>query len=246
MRFRKTRSFRRTRRRRWDMQTYRDCDRMLEYFTDNNSSCNSPQIYADLVCGPVSSTDAQMTSAASRGMSFGGGHLQIRYNSAILASTEAPCSHAIKVVSALVKLPLLEDDLTPAYLPNLAIARSQLSVVHATQSDTDEDVLWLWDDQLDLLNVACNTNGGNTTCAFDNTDLVCNFGDNMKSWYAIPAIASFGRMRHEVQIKTKRRLKEREAIFLLTEYVNGGPVSGGDFTLWPIQRNVYFRYAVHP
>jgi len=228
------------------MQTFRDCERDLTYITDRASTCNDPQIFADLVCGPVASTDTPQIAGAMRAMMYGGGHLQIRYNSAIIATDEGPCSHPIKVVTALVKLPLLEDDLTPAYLPNLAVARSQLSVVHQTQSDNDEDIVWVWDEQIDLLNAACATNGGNTNCGFDFASCIATGSDIFKSWFAIPAIAMYGRARRDETLRARRRLKEREALFLLTEIVNGGAQNGGDFVNWPIRRNVYFRYAVRP
>jgi len=228
------------------MQTFRDCERQLIYDTDRESTCNDPQIFADLVCGPIASTDTPMIAGATRAMMYGGGHLQIRYNTAILASSEAACSHSIKVITALVVLPLLEDDLTPAYLPNLAIARTQLSIVHATQSDNDENIVWLWDEQLDLLNVSCATGGGGTPCPFDDTGTgVCADGDNLpKSWFAIPAISMFGRARRDETLRARRRMREREALFLLTEFINGGQQLAGDFVSWPIRRNVYFRYAV--
>jgi len=227
------------------MQTYRDCERTLNYEVDFAWTCNNPQIFADLVCGPVASTDSPMVQGAGRGMMYGGGHLAIRYNSAVLASSEAPCLHSIKVISALVVLPLLEDDLTPAYLPNLAIARSQLSVVHATQSDTDENILWVWDEQLDLININCNTGGGVTPCPF--FDLSCKFETDtpLSAWIA-GGFTQFGRMRRDETLRARRRLREREAIFLLTEIVNGAAQTTGDVINWPIRRNVYFRYAVRP
>lgn len=228
------------------MQTFRDCERELPYDTTRSSTCNDPQIFADMVCGPVASTDTPQLPGAMRAMMYGGGHLQIRYNSALLSTDEGPCSHSIKVVSALVKLPLLEDDITPAYLPNLAIARSQNSIVHVTQSDNDEDIVWVWDEQLDLLNFACSTNGGDDQCPFDFDSCIATGSDIFKSWFAIPAIASFGRARRDETLRARRRLREREALFLLTEFVNGSVQTTGNLSIWPIRRNVYFRYAVRP
>jgi len=246
MAFRKRRRFIR-RRRSWDMQTWRECERTLNYAVDSDSQCATPQIFADLVCGPIASTDSPMISGAMRAMMWGGAHLQIRYNASIFASTEAPCSHSIKVVTALIKLPLLEDDVTPAYLPNLTVTRRQDSVVHQTQSDTDEDILWLWDDQLDLFNASCNTDSGNVPCGLTNCPPSCCTDGNIPlGWFATPAIVQFGRMRHERVLKSRRRLKEREALFLLTEFVNGGPQVTGNIFQWPIRRNVYMRYAVRP
>jgi len=241
---RRTRRFPRRRRARWDMQTFRDCERALGYDVVLDSTCANPQTVADLVCGPIASTASPMVAGATSGLMYGGGHLQVRYNTAILATNEGPCSHSIKVVTALVVLPLLEDDLTPAYLPNLAIARSQLSVVHATQGDTDEDILWIWDEQLDLVNVSCNTEGGDTNCPFDGSS--CTSGDETKSWFLLPAIGMFARARRDETLRSRRRLRERQAIFLLTSFVNGGPQLTGNISVWPIRRNVYFRYAVRP
>lgn len=191
-----------------------------------------------------------MVQGASRAMMFGGGHLQIRYNSAVFASDEAACSHSLKVVSAIAKLPLMPDDLTPVYLPNLAVARSQLSVVPSTEGDTDEDILWYWDQQLDLTNMACTVNGpgGTTDCFFTKTTGICHTsgGESSIGFEVAGAFAHFGRTELMTRIKVKRRLKEREALFLLTEYVNGGGQPTGDVNVWPIRRNVYFRYAVRP
>jgi len=227
------------------MQTWRECERTLNYDVEFDGNCSNPQIFADLVCGPIASAAGVMqVSGAMRGLSWGGAHLQIRYNSAILASTEAPCSHGIKIVTALVKLPLLEDDVTPAYLPNLCVTRRQDSVVHATQSDTDEDILWLWDDQLDLINIACNTGGGEIPCGLTTCPPSCCTSESVLGWFTIPALTSFGRMKHETRLKSRRRLKEREALFLITEFVNGGSQTSGNVGLWPIRRNVYMRYAV--
>jgi len=230
------------------MQTWRECERTLNYDVEFDGNCSNPQIFADLVCGPIASAAGVMqVSGAMRGLSWGGAHLQIRYNSAILASSEAPCSHGIKIVTALIKLPLLEDDVTPAYLPNLCVTRRQDSVVHSTQSDTDEDILWLWDEQLDLMNISCNTAAGAVPCGLTNCPPSCCTEDNIPiGAFILPAIAQFGRMKHETRLKSRRRLKEREALFLLTEIVNGGSQTTGNVGLWPIRRNVYMRYAVRP
>lgn len=232
------------------MQTFRECERDLLYATDANSTCNAPQTFADMVCGPIASTDSPQVAAATRAMMFGGGHLQLRYNSAIISSDEAPCLHSIKVVTALIVLPLLEDDQTPAYIPNLAITRRQDSVVHATQADTDENILWLYDEQLDLLNLSCQTGGGSTQCPFflcaSNGGGTCCNGDSDVGFNVATTVAHYGRFRVDHTVRVRRRLKEREAIFLLTEFVNGGAQEAGDFVDWPIRRNVYFRYAVRP
>jgi len=243
---RRTRRFPRRRRARWDMQTFRDCERALGYDVVLDSTCANPQTVADLVCGPIASTDSPMVAGATSGLMYGGGHLQVRYNTAILATNEGPCSHSIKVVTALVVLPLLEDDLTPAYLPNLAIARSQLSVVHSTQGDTDENILYWNSKQLYFGNISCL---GSAEAPCEDSPSNCAPAGCDFSNYRFMFIRAFSNAlhgRHEVttRIKVKRRLKEREALFLLTEFVH--EVTSIHSFNWPVRRTVYHRYAVRP
>lgn len=228
------------------MQTFRECERTLPHTFADNWTCNNPLIYADYVCGIGPSTSQnQMKPGAARFLTFGGGHLQIRYNAAVYSHADMPCPFSVKVVSALLVLPLLEDDVTPAYLPNLAISRSQLSVVPATQSDTDENILWIEDTQLDLMNLSCNSNfPENSVCVWNVpqcSDPGLPAGDVVGTSGAL-----YGRWEARRRIRTKRRLKEREALFLLTEYVSniGAFTDPPPLEPWVIRRNVNFRYAV--
>jgi len=240
---RRTTRFRRSFRRRWDMQTFRDCERELQLVVDNTATCDDPQIFADYLCGIGPSISPQMKAGASRLVTFGGGHLRFRYNAAILNSDEMPCHVAVKVVTALVVLPLLEDDLTPAYLPNLVVARSQLSVVPRTESDTDENILYWHDYQLQLTNISC------VGCSDEDCNPGCDQGGNggpgdrifvmMKS---IDGVMN-GRFDVDFHLKAKRRLREREALFLLSEFVSAPSAACPSFT-WPIHRNAYLRYAI--
>lgn len=229
-------------RRRWDMQTFRDCERQVDLDVETLWTCAEPQIFADYVCGIGPSTSPQMKSGAARFITFGGGHLRVRYNTAVLQHSNMPCNLDIKVVTALVVLPLLEDDLTPAYLPTLAVARAQLSIVPATESDTDENVVWWHDDQLWMQNIACfgGPPDGNIPC-FPG----CNTSTDSPFAFFLfgSAAALHGRMAVDMHVKAKRRLREREALFLLTQYVTNQAFDGAQST-WPIRRNVYFRYAV--
>jgi len=181
-------------------------------------------------------------------VTFGGGHLQVRYNTALYDDTLMPCGFALKVITALVVLPLLEDDLTPAYLPNLAIARSQLSVVPATQSDTDENLLFWEDDQLDLLNLACQSEVcvGDTTDCLTRKGCIASSSDVTTGMLVTSTLVQFGRMNMRRRIRTKRRLREREALFLITEYINNGSFCDDPPPRenWLIERNVNFRFAV--
>jgi len=233
-------------RRRWDMQTFRDCDRSMDLAIDQLvPSCSAPQIFADYLCGIGPSTSPQMKPGASRTLTYGGGHLHVEYHVAQVSGQNFPCSFAFQVVTAIVKLPLLEDDLTPAYLPNVMVSRSQLSVVPSTESDTDEDVLYWTSDQLFALNIDCSVGGNN--CARVIVGTGCsnsgdNIGANALAFIEYGTTVLHGRSVFDHQVKTKRRLKEREALFLLTEY-RWGTVGSAD-NAWPVRRTVYHRYAV--
>jgi len=224
------------------MQTFRDCDRSVDLDIVNTvTSCSNPQIFADFLCGIGPSTAPQMKSGASRAVMYGGGHLHVEYHAAQVQGQSWPCTFAFQVVTAIAKLPLLEDDLTPAYLPNLVVARSQLSVVPSTESDTDEDVLFWTSDQMLAVNIDCNV-GGNPCFAAGN-----NCGDFSANSNVFPLIVAgtvvlHGRSVFDTRIKVKRRIKEREALFLLTEY-RWGTVGSADAN-FPVRRTVYHRYAV--
>lgn len=245
-RFRRRRSFRR--RAKWDMQTFRDCERQVDLDLTSSQcetrQCNeNPQIFADLLCGPIASSATPQIQGASRAMMYGGGHLKYRYDVSTINSSNMPCTFNVKVVTALVVLPLIEDDLTPAYLPNLAIARSQLSVVQRTESDTDENILYWNDANLIAYNHACS--GLNGACF--PTPTGCTAAETIAmSLSVLPmAAALYGRQEVETRIRVRRRLREREALFLLTEYVYGQGQCDAQID-WPIRRTVYHRYAVRP
>jgi len=44
-------------------------------------------------------------------------------------------------------------------------------------------------------------------------------------------------------VKARRRLREREALFLISEFVAVWSFNA-DAGAWPVHRNCYFRYAV--
>jgi len=241
------RTFRRRRRVKWDMQTFRDCERRVDLDTDETPShpCSNPLIYADYLCGVGPSTAGlQNAPGASRAIVYGGGYLEYSYHVAQFSSTDQPCTFALKCITAIAKLPLLEDDLTPAYLPNLAIARSQLSVVPATESDEDEDLLYWHDRQLLATNVECDACGDGTPCMPHPSS--CPSGDGVND-NMLPTIVSistglYGREEVTTRIKSRRRIKEREALFFLTQFIWTAACSGS--FPWPVLRTVYHRYAV--
>jgi hypothetical protein len=228
------------------MQTFRLCEQQLDFKPGFAGTCNLPSIDAIKVLSLTTGTSATpQKPGASRSLLFGGGHLRVRYNSAIIDHNDCPCSHAVHMVSALAVLPLLEDDLTPAYLPNLTRTRTFDSVVLSSQSDQDEDILWWHDDQLDITNAAC-IGGGATPCIFAGTDCsgsATTLAADRVNLLEAHAGALYGRATVDHRVRVKRRLKERQALFFLTEFFsNVGPFS--DCPGWPFRRNVYLRYAV--
>jgi len=236
------------------MQTFRDCERNVPLDTTSGTAhpCSNPLIYADYLCGVGPSTAGlQNAAGASRAIMYGGGYLEYSLHVAIFNSSEMPCSFAFKAITAIIKLPLLEDDLTPAYLPNLAIARSQLSVVPATESDEDEDILYWHDRQLLATNIACVACSNNATNCVSfasgcptGGDSVC--GELLCTINAGAAV-QYGREEVQTRIKARRRIREREALFLINEFVWTNPCAQTSFDFdWPVLRTVYHRYAVRP
>lgn len=241
MRFRRRRFTPRRRRATWDMQTYRICEQDLGIDFTQLSTCNDPEIHVDYICGVGDpSNGTSLVEGASRAVMFGGGFLQVRYNAASLKSDDLPCHPSVQVVTALVVLPLLSaNELTPAYLPNLMVTRQQASIVTATKSDTDENILWWWGEQLDLANLQCSDADSNS--CWPNNDVLCHDGDAHVQVLGTAA-ALYGRLGIRERIKVKRRLDERHALFLTTQMAHNFVLDPG--ASWPLRRNVYLRYAV--
>jgi len=242
---RSRRTFRRRRRTRWDMQTFRLCENEIELTNGAfQADCNDPLIVVTKVLG----TSADEIPRARRSLLFGGGHLQLRYNAAIVDHDDCPCPHALHVVSALVKLPLLEDQSTPAYLPNLAVTRTFDSVVAASMADNDEDILWWNSEQMDLLNISCT--GGGAQCMHSDIGSGCVptfFANDIvgPAGYTVAhASALYGRMKIDRRIAVKRRLREREALFLYHAVFSALGNQFADCPTWPLRVNAYLRYAV--
>jgi len=246
MAFRRTRRPTRRFRRKWDMQTFRDCERQVDVaiLEDSFLTCGAPQTIADYVCGLGTSTGLQMKTGASRSLTFGGGHLRIRLNSAVYDDSEMPCGFPVKVVLALCVLPTKEDEITPAYLPNLAVARSQLSVVVSTQSDSDENIVWWYDEQLDLTNLACTFDNGGDCPILSGCHFPAGSDTPTSGLYLFTHTgALYGRFTVDMHVKAKRRLQERQALYLIQHYVTGANFASPREN-WKVRRNVYFRYAV--
>jgi len=233
------------------MQTFRLCENVLDTKDGFSATCAAPAIDAVKVLAPSASTGLSAEApGASRGVIFGGGHLHLRYNMAIVNHDDCPCSHAMHLVAALVVLPLLEDENTPAYLPALTVSRTFNSVVASTQSDNDENILWWSDNQLDLTNMAC-FNGLQGACPIRALGSQCANtadlpGSHVGALLEAHAGALYGRWTIDHHVRVKRRLREREALFLVTEWFSNLGNAFGDCPEWPFRVNAYMRYAVRP
>lgn len=241
--FRRRRRFTRgaRRRARWDMQTFRECETQISIDFLTGSTCDTPQIEVVYICGtgnPAVGTD--MVEGISPAMMYGGGFLQIRWNAAVVNDSDAPCHPSVSVTNALVVLPVNRADPTaPLYLPNIIKSRSQVALSYDDKSDSDENILWWWQEQLDLASTSC---GGANACAnWPNDDVLCRDGDATVTILG-NAAALYGRVGVRERVRVKRRLTEAQALFLVT---NINTNSNGDIDFqWPVRRNVYHRYAV--
>jgi len=227
------------------MQTFRLCENVLPLEDGFIRTCSSPAIDVVKVLAPSSSTGMSAEAqGASRGLIFGGGHLHLRYNMAVVNHTDCPCSHAVHLVAALVVLPLLEDENTPAYLPSLTISRTFNSVVASTQSDNDENILWWSDYQFDVANLACS-NSVQGNCAIRNQGSTCDeASERIGPVIEAQTAALYGRWTVDHHVRVKRRLREREALFLVTEWFSNLGNNFADCPGWPFRINAYLRYAV--
>jgi len=239
---RKGRPFMRRRRRsRWDMQTFRECDRQLNVDFTRVLTCNDPQVYADYVMGVgEADTNTEIVQGVSKAVMFGGGHLQVEYHGAFVENGELPCHPSVRVVTALVVLPLFPlGSLSPAYIPNPMITRTQTSVVSQTQADNDEDWLWWWGEQLDLAN-AVSSGVGSSNCWPANNAASLDGDGRVQVLGSIAAL--YGRASRIDRVRVKRRCDEKHALFLLTAYAHNTNVETDQ--TWPVRRSVYLRYAV--
>lgn len=234
------------RRRRWDMQTFRLCESVGEFKDGFQGTCNFPHTDLVKILAPTGGALGTEASLGQRGLMFGGGLLRLRVNAAIIDSDLCPCSHAVHMVNALVVLPLLEDGVTPAYIPTLTGTRTFDSATAVGNSDKDEDVLWWHDEQLDVLNLACS-NSIQNLCPIRSSGTNCSV-DTISDVTGAPteahASALYGRFVIEHRVRVKRRLQERQALFLATAFFSGIPFDFDECPTWPFRLNVYLRYAV--
>lgn len=241
--------FRRRSRARVEMQTFRECTRELLIPWNIVNTCANPLTFADYVTGMGDpSTNTEIGPALMRALRFRGGVGQCHYHLGIpQTDDDCPCQASILAVTSLVVLPLEKGSrIVPAYLPNMAISRNQLSVVTATKADTEENVLWWRSEQLDFGKSDC-TDPASLQC-WPNNDIACKDGD---AWVQMigTAIGMYGRTwgRGEFRVRVGRRLDDLHALFLVTHLITGD----GSGDVYPdcgirVQRQFYLRYAVSP
>jgi len=230
------------------MQTFRECSRDLEVVLDPGVpfSCNNPLIFADvvLVVGDMSGMVLEK-AGANRHVTFAGGHGQIAYAIQFCpGDTQLPLNMSFRLYTALMVLPLQETSaVAPAVLPNISASRSQLSVVFATQSDSERRILWYRFDRLHWTNVDPTTDG---PCEGDpcvnSTDRAY---DTRRDGISVAAAAQWGRtqgsLAEQFRVKARARLTEREGLFLVTNIVPTEACGGGTLAIF---RDAYLRYAV--
>jgi len=246
----RSRGFRgRSRRRfraKWDMQTFQDCNR--GFLLQGEATCAVPLLFADYVCGMERASGTVIQAAgAGRALRFGGGHRFHRYGVDASSGQHAgqPCLITFGIVTALVILPLFEgSEITPAYIPNLLNARSQLSVVTGSQSDTMDRVLWRTYNRVVLLN-AQGTAAGSAW--------PCTTGASTDQWELLftSAVAALNANTERDPdrmgtVKARARLDEKHALYLTTQIEWGSGVNINTEAPVTLFREFYLRFAVRP
>jgi len=229
------------------MQTFRDCSRDLEIdMTDTGApfTCANPLIFADLVLAVGDNSGMVLEKAgANRAVTFAGGHGQISYAMQLCpGDSQLPTTMSFRVYTALMVLPLQEaSGIAPAVLPNIAQSRSQLSIVYATQSDSERRILWYRFDKLHWANEQGTIDGPCEGTPCNASDAAVNLRG---TFITSVAMANFGRTwpdAEQFRVKARARLTEREGLFLVTNVVPSDPCGGGILALF---RDAYLRYAV--
>jgi len=226
------------------MQTYRECSRVLEVDTSEGYfPCSNPLIFADLVLAVGDNTSGMVLqkAGANRTVSFAGGHGQVSYAIQLCPGDDnAVTTMSFRIYTALMVLPLQENSsIAPVVLPNIAQSRSQLSVVFATQSDSERRILWYRFDRLHWVNIVGSA---------DPND--CDSGDNLVDtrgkFITSAAMAIYGRTwptMEQFRVKARARMTEREGLFLVRNIVVDPGIAPNNVILDVIS-DAYLRFAV--
>lgn len=250
------RSFRR--KRKWDMQEFRECNRIINIDTSDIATCENPFILADLIASPGSNQTGVLQSAgAGNGVMWGGFRGQIQYFINLTLefdSVEAAiCNLPIFLMTALVRLPIdPAQPFLPTYLPNLIQSHSQLSNTFATQSDNVESILWRRFEQLQFSTFQfCSTD--ETTCWPARTDTQAQLCGTTRpadgdAWISAlgTALGNYGRTQNYgwCRGRTKRRLDERTGIFLVRNIHYGSPGGIEDGPIVTLRSEAWLSFAL--
>jgi len=198
------------------MQTFRECRRALAVpFLEGPFDCATPLAFADVVltCETDVSAGQQQVSGAARSVMFKGCHGQLDYSVQVFpGDVLLPCLDVFTMHSALMVIPLAEGTKNvPAYIPNIAISRNQLSVNANTQMDTEDRILWYRMDHLWWRNPDFD-NCGNADAALtqDISFLVSHTMGN-----------TFKQNPSQFQVRARARIDERHGLFLIRNLVCG-------------------------
>jgi len=216
------------------MQTFRECRRGFTIpFGSGPFTCAEPLAFADPVLLMRAGAGLDQAPGLQRAVMFGGLHGQLEYTMQLVpGDDELPCFDVYTVHTALMVLPLTEgSEVVPAYIPNIAESRSQLSVIVGTQSDSDDRYLYYRMDNFWWTNTepdAC----GNTDAA-QTLDISILQNTLMAN--------SFRQSNTMFQVKSRARIDERHGLFLVRNVVTGTGVVDAVLALVAWSN---FRFAV--
>jgi len=236
------------------MQTARFCTSPFTIPLSTTATCDSPLIFATYLCG-LGDPDVPITrigDSLTKAIVFGGGIGQSQYSVEVDFPTigSSPCLVGITACTAIVKLPVsLTVRTSPALLPNLLMTRVQAAVGPNNDPDTDVDVLWRRYEHLRWANFTCTQSGGCwDNCCPQNCDPPTPTDAVDLAWIATVATSTgtFGRTwgRGEFRVKTKRRLDDDHALFLIHNFAHGLTAAQGFTAVIGLQWDSYLRYAI--
>jgi len=235
------------------MQTMRFCTTPFILDLGTTATCESPLIFATYLCG-MGDPDVPVTKLAdplTKAVVFGGGLGQSQYSIEVDNPTigSSPCLVGVTVCTAICKLPVsLTTRTSPTILPNLMQTRVQAAVGPNNDPDTDVDVLWRRYEHLRWARFTCDSSScWDSCCEFDTEPCQPVVAPDM-AWMLTTAASTgwYGRTwgRGEFRVKTKRRLDDNSALFIVQNFMHGLTAAQGFTTQIGVQWDAYLRYAV--
>lgn len=235
------------------MQTFRFCTSPFTIDLSITATCDAPLIFATYLCG-MGDPDVPVTRIAdplTKAIIFGGGIGQSQFSVEVDNPTigSSPCLVGITTCSAIVKLPVsLTNRMSPALLPNLLKTRVQAAVGPDNDPDTDVDVLWRRYEHLRWARFECNSGGcWDSCCEYDVEPCQPIVAPDM-AWMLTTAASTgwYGRTwgRGEFRVKTRRRLDDDHALFVVHNFAHGLLSAQGFTSVIGLQWDAYLRYAL--